>query len=232
MQGMNPTPPTSAMNLEQARTNMITQQICAGGGVHTQEVLDLLEVVKREHFVPSAFTRFAFADIEIPLPCGENMLTPTIEARILEAIAIKQHERVLEIGTGSGYMAALLAHRARFVTTVEIEPMLKELAEKNLADYALANVELVLGNGAQGWGSEEDAYDVIVISGSLPVLPDAIMRQVKVGGRISAFIGKLPVMTAQLITRTSVDAFDTRNLFETVVKPLRGVQAGTRSFLD
>ena len=232
MQGMNPTPPTSAMNLEQARTNMITQQICAGGGVHTQEVLDLLEVVKREYFVPSAFANFAFADIEIPLPCGENMLTPTIEARILEAIAIRQHERVLEIGTGSGYMAALLAHRARFVTTVEIEPMLKELAEKNLADYALANVELVLGNGAQGWGSEEDAYDVIVISGSLPMLPDAIMRQVKVGGRISAFIGKLPVMTAQLITRTSVDAFDTRNLFETVVKPLRGVQAGTRSFLD
>ena len=232
MQGMNPTPPTSAMNLEQARTNMITQQICAGGGVHTQEVLDLLEVVKREHFVPSDLTRFAFADIEIPLPCGENMLTPMTEARILEAIAVKQHERVLEIGTGSGYMAALLAHRARFVTTVEIEPALKELAEKNLANYALANVELVLGNGARGWGSEEEAYDVIVISGSLPVLPDAMVRQVKVGGRIAAFIGKMPVMTAQLVTRTSVAACDTRNLFETVVKPLRGVRAGTRRFFE
>ena len=220
------------MNLEQARTNMITQQICAGGGVHTQEVLDLLEVVKREHFVPSDLTRFAFADIEIPLPCGENMLKPTTEARILEAIGVKQHERVLEIGTGSGYMAALLAHRARFVTTVEIEPALKDLAEKNLANYALANVELVLGNGTQGWGSEEEAYDVIVISGSLPVLPDVLVRQVKVGGRIAAFIGKMPVMTAQLVTRTSVAACDTRNLFETVVKPLRGVRAGTRRFFE
>ncbi len=232
MQRMNPTRLAPEMNIEQARANMIAQQICVGGGVRAQEVLDLLEVVKREHFVPSAFTGFAFADIEIPLPCGENMLKPTIEARILESVAIRQHESVLEIGTGSGYMAALLAHRARFVTTVEIEPALKDLAEKNLADYALANVELVLGNGAGGWGSAEEAYDVIVISGSLPVLPGAILRQVKVGGRIAAFIGKGPTMTAQLVTRTSAAAFDTRNLFETVVKPLRGVRAGTRSIFE
>src|SRR5437764_1273192 len=122
------------MNIEQARFNMIEQQI-RPWDVLDQEVLNLLMVVKREAFVPAAYKRLAFMDTEIPLPCGENMLAPKLEARILQETAVKKHEHVLEIGAGSGYMAALLAHKARHVTTVDIEPELKAFAEKNLTDY-------------------------------------------------------------------------------------------------
>ncbi len=209
------------VNIEQARRNMIDQQICVGGNVHSQEVLDLLAGVRREHFVPSAYAAFAFADIEIPLPCGENMLTPITEARLLQAIAPKQHERVLEIGAGSGYMAALLAHRARHVITIEIEPTLQAFAQNNLAAYGVANVEVVLGDGTQGLGDAEAAYDVIVISGALSVLPEAFLRQIKVGGRIAAFLGDAPLMRAQIITRTTEKGYATVNLFETCIKPLR-----------
>jgi protein-L-isoaspartate(D-aspartate) O-methyltransferase len=211
------------MNIEQARFNMIEQQIRTWD-VLDQEILDLLVVVKREAFVPTAYKSLAFVDTEIPLPCGENMLTPKFEARILQEAAVKKHEHVLEIGAGSGYMAALLAHRARHVTTVEIEPTLKGLAAKNLSDYGITNVNVELGNGALGWiGSDNIGapYDVIVISGSLPVLPDAFLQQIKVGGRILAVIGEAPVMSAQVITRMSEVAYNTVNLFETSVKPLR-----------
>jgi protein-L-isoaspartate(D-aspartate) O-methyltransferase len=211
------------MNIEQARFNMIEQQIRTWD-VLDQEILDLLVVVKREAFVPAAYKSLAFVDTEIPLPCGENMLTPKFEARILQEAAVKKHEHVLEIGAGSGYMAALLAHRARHVTTVEIEPVLKGLAAKNLSGYGITNVDVELGNGALGWtGSDHIGapYDVIVISGSLPFLPDAFLQQIKVGGRILAIIGEAPVMSAQLITRMSEVAYDTVNLFETSVKPLR-----------
>jgi protein-L-isoaspartate(D-aspartate) O-methyltransferase len=210
------------MNTEQARTNMIEQQVRTAGSVRDQDVLDLLEVVKREHFVPKVYANFAFAEMEIPLPCGENMLQPMVEARILEAVAVKTHERVLEIGAGSGYMAALLSHRARYVTTVEIEPELKILAENNLEDYGIANVDVELGDGAEGWGGRDDAYDVIVISGSLLALPETFLRQIKVGGRIAVFIGGEEMMTAQVITRTSEATYVTVKLFETNVKPLRG----------
>ncbi len=213
------------INIELARTNMIEQQVRTSGGVRSQDVLELLEVVKREHFVPATYANFAFAELEIPLPCGENMLMPMVEARILEAVAVKTHERVLEIGTGSGYMAALLAHRARHVVSVEIEPELKALAEKNLAAYDIANVDVKLGSGAQGWGDTGSSYDVIVISGSLPVLPDNFLRQVNVGGRIAVFIGDAPLTVAQIITRQSATAYETTKLFETDVKPLRDAAA-------
>jgi len=209
------------MNIEQARRNMIDRQICVGGNVHSQEVLDLLAGVRRECFVPPAYAAFAFADIEIPLPCGENMLTPMTEARLLQAIAPRQHERVLEIGTGSGYMAALLAHRARHVTTIEIEPSLQAFAQNNLAAYGVANVEVTLGDGAQGWGTAEAAYDVIVLSGALPVLPEAFLRQIKVGGRIAAFLGDAPLMRAQIITRIAETGYAAVTLFESCIQPLR-----------
>ena len=207
------------MNIEQARSNMIKQQISAGGGVRSQDVLDLFKIVRREHFVPQSYADLAFADTEIPLPCGENMLKPIVEARILEAVAIKPHEQALEIGAGSGYMAALLSYRARHVTSIEIEPALKAMAEKNLASYGIDNVTVELGDGGQGWGSTK--YDVIVISGSLPSLPDNFLRQIKVGGRIAAFIGKAPSMAAQIVRRTSELGFETHNVFASTVKPLR-----------
>jgi protein-L-isoaspartate(D-aspartate) O-methyltransferase len=211
------------MNIEQARFNMIEQQI-RPWDVLDQDVLDLLMIVKREAFVPDAYKALAFVDTEIPLPCGECMLMPKFEARILQEAAVKKHEHVLEIGSGSGYMAALLAYKARHVTTVEIEPTLKALAEKNLADYGVDNVDVALGNGAMGWsgaGNNSAPYDVIVISGSLSVLPDIFLQQIKVGGRILAVIGEAPVMVAQLITRVSEVGYDTVNLFETCIKPLR-----------
>ncbi|OWY33174.1 protein-L-isoaspartate O-methyltransferase family protein [Herbaspirillum aquaticum] len=210
------------MNIEQARFNMIEQQI-RPWNVLAQDVLDLLMVVKREEFVPAAYRSLAFFDTEIPLPGGENMLAPKIEARILQEANVKKHEYVLEIGAGSGYMAALLAHKARHVTTVEISPELKSLAEQNLSDYGVANVDVQLGNGAQGWtGADGKAgeYDVIVISGSLPLLPEAFGKQLKIGGRLLAIVGSAPVMELQLITRTSEHAFETVNIVETLAKPL------------
>lgn len=211
------------MNIERARFNMIEQQIRTWD-VLDQDVLDLLIVVKREAFVPAAYRTLAFVDTDIPLPCGANMFAPKVEARILQEVAVKKHENVLEIGAGSGYMAALLAHKGRHVTTVEIEPELKALAEKNLADYGVANVEVALGNGAAGWNAGT-SYDVIVISGSLPVLPDTFLEQLKVGGRLFAIIGESPVMSAQVITRVSESTFETRKVFETDVKPLRDAVA-------
>jgi len=165
------------MNIEQARFNMIEQQI-RPWDVLNQDVLDLLMIVKREAFVPDAYKSLAFVDTEIPLPCGESMLMPKFEARILQEAAVKKHEHVLEIGSGSGYMAALLAYKARHVTTVEIEPVLKALAEKNLSAYGVDNVNVALGNGVSGWvgvGNNSAPYDVTVISGSLPVLPDILL---------------------------------------------------------
>ncbi|HTN66317.1 MAG TPA: protein-L-isoaspartate O-methyltransferase [Burkholderiaceae bacterium] len=211
------------MNIEQARFNMIEQQI-RPWDVLVQDVLDLLQVVRREDFVPAAYRSLAFADCEIPLPCGANMLMPKFEARILQEAAVKKHETVLEIGAGSGYMAALLAYMGRQVTSVEIEPELKALAEKNLAAYGISNVEVALGNGAHGWpaaGPATPQWDVIVISGSLPVLPDRFLQQLKAGGRLLAVLGQAPAMTAQLITRTTDTAFSTLTLFETDIKPLR-----------
>jgi len=208
------------MNIEKARFNMIEQQI-RPWDVLDKEVLDLLTVVKREEFVPAAYQSLAFMDTEIPLPCGQNMFAPKLEARILQEAGIRKHENVLEIGAGSGYMAALMAHRARHVTTVEIEPELKELAEKNLARAGIDNVSVVSGDGAQGWSGPEAPYDVIVVSGSLPLLPDAFLKQIKVGGRILAIVGEAPVMSAVLVTRTSDVAYNTVKLFETSVKPLR-----------
>ncbi|MDR3482347.1 MAG: protein-L-isoaspartate O-methyltransferase [Burkholderiaceae bacterium] len=208
------------MNIEEARVNMIKQQI-RPWGVLAADVLDLLEVVKREAFVPAAYKELAFSDTEIPLPCGENMLTPLFEARVLQEVNLRKHENVLEIGAGSGYMAALLADRARHVTTLEIEPTLKALAEQNLKAYGVGNVEVVQADGAQGWSGNGGPFDVIVISGSLPFLPNAFLQQIKVGGRILATVGEAPVMSAQLITRVSETTFETKKLFETCIKPLR-----------
>jgi protein-L-isoaspartate(D-aspartate) O-methyltransferase len=208
------------MNIEQARFNMIEQQI-RPWNVLDQDVLDLLHVVKREQFVPAAYQNLAFADVEIPLPGGDAMLAPKFEARILQETGVKKHETVLEIGTGSGYMAALLAHRAAKVTTVEINPETAELAKKNLANAGVHNVTVEVGNGAHGW--EKGApYDVIVISGALEVLPEAILKQVKVGGRIAAIVGQAPVMEAAIITRTGDNAYSTVKVFETNVRYLTG----------
>ena len=208
------------MNIEQARFNMIEQQI-RPWNVLDQDVLDLLHVVKREQFVPAAYQNLAFADVEIPLPGGEAMFAPKIEARIMEELKVRKHETVLEIGTGSGYMAALLAHRAAKVTTVEINPESVELAKKNLARAGITNVTVEQGNGVVEFGNGAP-YDVIVISGALEVMPEALLKQVKPGGRIAAIVGEPPVMEASIITRTGDNAYSTVKVFETNVRYLTG----------
>ncbi|HEX7683508.1 MAG TPA: protein-L-isoaspartate O-methyltransferase [Trinickia sp.] len=207
------------MNIEQARFNMIEQQI-RPWDVLDQDVLNLLAVVKRENFVPAAYRDIAFADLEVPLPEGEHMLFPRVEARMLQELAVKKHESVLEIGAGSGYMAALLAHRARHVLTVDIKPALAELAKRNLAENGVTNAEVAVGDGARGWPVAAP-YDVICVSGGLPVLPQEMLEQLKVGGRLAAFVGTAPVMKAQIITRIDEKQFRVADVFETFVEPLQ-----------
>jgi protein-L-isoaspartate(D-aspartate) O-methyltransferase len=212
------------MNIEQARFNMIEQQI-RPWNVLDQEILDLLFVVKREQFVQSAYQNLAFADVEIPLPGGQAMFAPKFEARILQELGVKKHETVLEIGTGSGYMAALLAHRGAKVTSVEINEENKSFAQKNLTRAGIGNVTVELGNGTEGWGAGKGqgaTYDVIVISGALEMLPDEILKQVKVGGRIAAIVGQPPVMEACIITRTGENSYNTIKVFETNMPYLVG----------
>jgi protein-L-isoaspartate(D-aspartate) O-methyltransferase len=210
--------------VERARANMIEQQIRTWD-VLSQDVLSLLETMHREDFVPPAYRALAFVDTEIPLvidgeESGETMLAPKFEARMMQELAIQADEIVLEIGSGSGYMAALLASRAKRVVTVEIDPRLKVFAEQNLARAGIDNARVELGNGASGWASAGEV-DVLVVSGSLPFLPKALQRQVRIGGRIAAVVGEAPAMSAVICRRTSDDAWETVRIFETVVKPLR-----------
>ncbi len=206
------------MNIEQARFNMIEQQI-RPWEVLDSEVLDLLSVVKREQFVPTAYRNLAFVDFDIPLPQGQHMLSPKIEARILQELAVRKHESVLEIGTGSGYMAALLGARAQQVLTVELLSEIAAFAKQNLVANAVTNVESVIGDAARGW-ADSAPYDVIVVSGGLPVLPQGLLEQLKVGGRLSAFVGEAPVMKAQIITRLNETEYRIVDIFETYVAPL------------
>ena len=216
----------ATMNTEQARFNMIQQQI-RPWDVLDPDVLALLSVVRREEFVPANHRDLAFADVEIPLKAdavpGQTMLAPRVEARLLQELAIKNTDKVLEIGTGSGYMAALLAAKAEFVYSVEIDAELVERARRNLQRAGVANVSVDLGDAAQGW-SLYAPYDVIVVSASLPLLPQALLRQLKIGGRLVAVVGEEPTMEAQLVKRTEENAFSTVNLFETVVAPLVNAQ--------
>ena len=178
---------------------MIEQQLRPGNVLDSQ-VLHLLSVIKREDFVPQAHRALAFVDMEVPLPGGQFMLSPRVEARMLQDLALQKHERVLEIGAGSGYMAALLAHRAQRVTTLEIHPELCALARSNLQKAGIHNAEVRQADGAKG-SALDAAYDVIVVSGSVAEVPAVLLSQLKPGGRLAAIVGEEPVMRATFVTR-------------------------------
>jgi len=206
------------MNLEQARHNMIEQQI-RPWEVLDQHVLDLIARTPREEFVPSQYRRLAFTDMELPLGYGQAMMPPRLEARMLQALAIQPNETILEIGTGSGYVTALLAQLASHVDSVEFYPELKATAERNLASYMFTNVTLYVGDASNGW-PEHGKYDVIAVTGSVPALTPGFQQQLNVGGRMFVIVGQTPVMEAQLITRLGPNEWSRESLFETVVAPL------------
>jgi len=209
----------SAMDFEQARFNMIEQQV-RPWEVLDQAVLDGLSAVPREDFVPPHLRALAFVDMELPLGHGEVMLAPKLEARLVQEAELKAADRVLEVGTGSGYMTALLARLASHVCSVEIVAELSGEARRRLDRRGVANATLEIGDAARGW-SAHAPYDAIVVTGSLPVLPESLEQMLAPGGRLVAIVGDAPAMTACRVTRASERAFTRVNLFETCVKALR-----------
>ncbi len=214
------------MNVEQARFNMIEQQI-RPWEVLDDSVLQLLAVVKREDFVPTACKALAFVDTEVPLPEGECMLAPKVEARMLQELKVARHEKVLEVGTGSGFMAALLAHKAQQVHTMEIKPALAQLALQNLKRAAVFNVRVHEADGSRGLPSEAP-FDAICLSGSVAEVPAALLQQLKIGGRLIAIVGQEPVMRCVLVTRVGEAAFQRVELFDTVAARLHGFEEPSR----
>ncbi|MEQ1805890.1 MAG: protein-L-isoaspartate O-methyltransferase [Burkholderiaceae bacterium] len=207
------------MNVEQARFNMIEQQI-RPWDVLDQDVLSLLAQVRREDFCPPAYRAMAFVDTEVPLPGGECMLAPKVEARLLQELRVQKHEQVLEIGAGSGYMAALLARRAQHVITLEVDAELARFAADNLKRGWAMNAEVRHANGARGL-VEEAPFDAIVLSGSVAEVPAALLSQLKLGGRLIAIVGQLPIMRAVLTTRRGEHAYSSVDLFDSVAPRLK-----------
>lgn len=203
----------SEMNLDIARLNMIEQQI-RPWEVLDQRVLDLLSTVPREDFVPPSYRNLAFADMNIPLGENQVMMSPKVEARILQALNLQGDESVLEVGTGCGYVTALLASLAKQVISVDINPEMTRQAGEKLAAHGFDNITLETGDAAQGWDTHAP-YDVIVITGSLPLLSDSFKQALKVDGRLLAIVGDSPAMSVLLITRVGESEWAEETLFET-----------------
>ncbi|MEY4750323.1 MAG: hypothetical protein RIQ60_2537 [Pseudomonadota bacterium] len=208
------------MNLEKARFNMIEQQI-RPWNVLDATVLDLLAVVKREDFVPAAHRSLAFMDIEVPLAGGQHMLAPRVAARLLQEAAPMRHEKVLEIGTGSGFLTALLAHKAQQVLSIEIRPELAAQARENLRHANVVNAEVRQGDGVRG-DATKAPWDLIVLAGSVAEVPKHLLSQLKVGGRLVAVVGQQPVMRAVRVTRSTDSAYTSVDLFDLVADRLEG----------
>ena len=207
------------MDFDILRRTMIDTQIRTWD-VLDPRVLAIVTEVKRELFVPTAYRHLAFADYAMPIAHGEHMWTPKMEARVLQELDLREHHRVLEIGTGTGHMAALMARLSGMVHSVEDRADLSQMAEGHLRVQGIHNVQLHVGDGSCGWAGHAP-YDAICVTGSLPVLPEAFKEQLAVGGRLVAIIGKGPAMRAQRISRTQQDVYETAVLFETEVTPLR-----------
>ncbi len=221
------------MNTDLARFNMIEQQI-RPWEVLDQGVLSLLATVRREEFAPPGFRSLAFVDTQVPLiegePHGPTMLEPKVEARLLQELDVQRHEQVLEIGAGSGFMAALLGHRAMQVATLECRSELVLRARQNLRDAGVFNVEVHEVSAAAGAAGlpTKAPFDVILLSGSVAEVPQALLQQLKVGGRLAAIVGDEPIMRARLFTRRNEAAWSDTDLFDTVAPRLQGFAEPTR----
>ncbi len=221
---------TYHMDFEKARFLMVEQQIRTWE-VLDQGVLDLLFAVKREDFVPIAYRSLAFVDMEIPLDHQQTMMAPKLEARILQEVAPKSNERVLEIGTGSGYLTALLAKQAESVTSIDIFENFSLAAAATLARIGVTNAHLKTGDAAESAVSilaSHETFDVIVLAGSVPMLPKAYLDMLNLNGRLFAVVGDAPAMKATLFTNTGDTAFTADDLFETVLTPLINAKQPSR----
>ncbi len=209
------------MNLEKARFNMIQQQI-RPWDVLDQRVLDAMESLPRHEFVPEAYRQLAYADMRIPIGEGQVMMTPKVEARLAQELRLGDDDKVLEVGTGSGFLTALLASLAGHVHSVEIHEALAKTAAERLASHGIANVSVAVGDASRGW-EVEAPYDAIAVTGSLPELEKELQGQLKVGGRLFVIVGGSPVMEALIITRVGDRDFARKSIFETDLPPLEGV---------
>lgn len=203
------------MSKEQAHFNMVEQQI-RPSGVLNSKILETLKILKREIFVPQKMKKLAFSDLAIPLQNGQYMLPPRIDAYILQEINPKSNETALEIGTGSGYMAALLANLSKNVDTIELDPDLFLFSKKNISKANIKNIRTIFGDGLDV-KLYKSHYDVIVFSGALKKKPEFALQYLKIGGRLTAFVGASPIIQAKLITRMSIDKYECVNMFETTV---------------
>ena len=208
------------MNQEQARFNMVEQQIRTWE-VLDKAVLNALMQIQREFFVPVDCQDLAYADTEIPLPHGQTMLPPRVDARLVNDLALTGTESVLEIGTGSGYLCALLALRAQKVLSFEIHADLAQMAQRHLAQAGIANAQVRAQDGARGAASE-GPFDAIVLGGSVSVVPQGLLDQLAMGGRLIAIVGEEPVMQTTLFTRVGTQSWQTKVLWDTLAPPLQG----------
>lgn len=213
---------TTQIDFEHARLNMIEQQI-RPWEVLDQAVLDLIYEVHREDFVPDKYRELALADINIPLANAQIMMTPKLEARMLQAVAIQKGDRVLEIGTGSGYITALMAKTAKHVDSVDIFADFSAATRVKLENYQLKNVQLHTADALSGWRGVPP-YDVIVVTGSVTQLQPALQEQLVTGGRLFVIAGASPAMEARLVTRAGEKEWATESLFETDLPALIGAE--------
>ncbi|PUE57704.1 protein-L-isoaspartate O-methyltransferase [Limnohabitans sp. Rim8] len=214
------------MNTQQARFNMVEQQI-RPWQVLDPQVLTVLSNVPRELFVPQAYQALAYADTEIPLGHGETMVPPRVDARLMHDLQLTGTEKVLEIGTGSGYLAALLAGRAQRVVSLEINPELASNARNNLQRAGITNVDVRVADGSTG-ASGDAPFDAIVLGGSVAEVPQALLQQLKVGGHLLAIVGQEPMMVATLYTRTADAAWSSKALWDHTAPRLQGFTEPTR----
>ena len=212
------------MNFEQARYNMIEKQI-RPWEVLDQETLELFSRIHREDFIPEDYRSLALSDINIPLMHNQVTMTPNVEARLMQGLRVEKHEKVLEIGTGCGYLTALLASRGMAVYSVDIFSDFTQMARINLDKHGFDNVHLVTGDAINGW-QEAAPYDVIVVTGSVPLLGEAYQQQLNINGRLFVIVGTSPAMEAMIITRTGDSVFSSESLFETDLPALIGAPSG------